>query len=127
MFIVLKIPYLTIKMPNNKSTLLKANTPITQGDYEGFLQHCTEDTLWTFVGDTTLRGKEAVRQWMAENYIEPPVFEVEQLIAGDDHVIAMGKITVRDKKGNLITSSYCDVWRFENGKMAELNAYVVAH
>jgi hypothetical protein len=24
---------------------------------------------WTFVGDKTLKGKEAVRQWMATTYI----------------------------------------------------------
>ncbi|MGQ2985146.1 nuclear transport factor 2 family protein [Flavobacterium sp.] len=112
--------------PDNKSTLLLANATITQNDHEGFLKHCTEDTTWIFVGDITLRGKEAVRQWMAENYIEPPVFEVEKIIEGEDHVIAMGTITIKDKHGKATTSSYCDVWRFEEGKMAELRAYVVA-
>jgi hypothetical protein len=36
------------------------------------LSFCTDDTEWTFVGDKTLKGKEAVRQWMATTYIEPP-------------------------------------------------------
>lgn len=110
---------------DNKSTLLKANAAITKGDHEGFLEHCTDDTVWTFVGDTTLRGKEAVRQWMAENYIEPPKFDVRTLIAGEGYVTAMGTITVKDKEGKEKASEYCDVWRFRDGKMAELWAYVV--
>ncbi len=110
---------------DNKAILLKANAAITKGDHEGFLECCTDDTLWTFVGDTTLRGKEAVRQWMAENYIEPPQFDVARLVAGEGHVVAMGTITVKDKDGKPATAEYCDVWRFSDGKMAELRAYVV--
>jgi hypothetical protein len=36
--------------------LKKANAPIVQGDFEGFLRFCTEDAKWTFVGDRTLNG-----------------------------------------------------------------------
>jgi ketosteroid isomerase-like protein len=35
------------------------------GNHEGFLSFCADDMEWTFVGDKTLKGKEAVRQWMA--------------------------------------------------------------
>ena len=45
---------------NNKIILEKANEAVTNGDNEGFLSFCTDDTEWTFVGDKTLCGKEAV-------------------------------------------------------------------
>lgn len=48
----------------NKQTLELANAAVTSGDYEGFLSYCTEDTIWTFVGEQTLQGKEAVRDYM---------------------------------------------------------------
>ena len=57
---------------NNKSVLEDANVAVTRGDYEGFLAHCTDDTHWTFVGDQTLHGKEAVRRWMTAAYREGP-------------------------------------------------------
>ena len=57
----------------NKEILEKRNAAISKGDNEGFLVHCMESTEWVFVGDRTLNGKEAVRQWMAETYLEPPV------------------------------------------------------
>lgn len=110
---------------NNKTILEKANAAVTAGDNEDFLSFCTDDTLWTFVGDKTLKGKEAVRAYMAEAYIEPPKFMVEWMIAEGDFVTALGKISMKDKNGKMVDYSYCDVWRFKNGKMAELTAFVI--
>jgi len=110
---------------NNKAILKKANAAITEGDNEGFLTFCTEDTEWTFVGDQTLRGKEAVRQYMAKVYEEPPKFMVENLIAEGEFVTALGKIRMKDENGETVDYSYCDVWRFRDGKMAELKAFVI--
>ena len=45
----------------NKQVLQKANEEIIKGNNEGFLHYCTDDTIWTFVGDQTLNGKKAVR------------------------------------------------------------------
>lgn len=110
---------------NNKAILEKANVAIAKGDNEGFLKFCTDDTQWIFVGDKILRGKEAVRQWMATAYIEPPKFEVRDLIAENDFVTALGNITMTDEEGRIAHYSYCDVWRFRDGKMAELMAFVI--
>lgn len=110
---------------NNKEILQKANSCITHGNHEGFLSFCTDDTEWTFVGDQTLRGKEAIRQYMAKAYAEPPQFMVENLIAEGDFVTALGKISMKNEKGIMIDYSYCDVWKFRNGKMAELKAFVI--
>ena len=110
---------------SNKEVLLKANEAVTNGDNEGFLAFCTDDVVWTFIGDQTLQGKEAVRQYMAATYLEPPKFLVENLIADGDFVAATGKISMRDDEGKTIDYSYCDVWRFRDGKMAELQAFVI--
>lgn len=110
---------------NNKETLRKANAAITDGDYEGFLSFCTDDTIWTFVGEETLRGKEAVRQYMLKAYLEPPKFKVDNLIGESDFVTAIGEISMKDKDGKTTHYLYCDVWRFHEGKMAELKAFVI--
>ena len=110
---------------DNKAILEKANEAIRKGDQEGFLSFCTDDTVWTFVGDKTLRGKEAVRQWMATAYREPPKFRVDRLIAGEEFVTALGVITIKDEEGRAADYSYCDVWRFRDGKMVELLAFVI--
>lgn len=110
---------------SNKAMLEEANAAIAAGDYEGFLAFCTDDTEWTFVGEQTLRGKEAVRQWMATTYEEPPRFAVTHMIAEGDFVVALGTITTKDEDGKVVRSSYCDVWRFRGSRIAELQAFVI--
>ncbi|MDC6390605.1 hypothetical protein PP182_18095 [Maribacter sp. PR1] len=46
----------------NKIILQKANKAVSKGNYEEFLQYCTDDTKWVFVGDQILNGKGAVRK-----------------------------------------------------------------
>ena len=109
----------------HKQVLQQANAAIVQGDYEGFLAHCTDDTEWTFVGDRTLAGKDAVRRWMAETYREPPRFDVKRLVAEGDTVVAIGEITLKDAAGKATRHEYCDVWRLRDGRLAQLRAFVV--
>jgi len=110
---------------NNKLILERANDAVSRGDNEGFLFFCSEDTVWTFVGDKTLIGKDAVRQYITKAYVEPPKFIVENLIAEGDFVTATGTISLKNEEGNMIDYSYCDVWRFRDGKMSELRAFVI--
>ena len=109
----------------NKQVLLEANAAIVRGDHEAFLKHCTEDTKWVFVGDRTLEGKEAVRRWMAETYAEPPRFDVRRLVAEHDTLVAIGEITLKDGEGKPRRHDYCDVWQLRDGRLAELQAFVV--
>lgn len=111
---------------NNKSVLEQANAAVTRGDYEGFRSFCTDDTLWTFVGDRVLRGREEVRRWMAEAYSQgPPELTVDHLIAEGEFVTAVGVVTTRGEDGKATSYAYCDVWRFLGGKLAELRAFVI--
>lgn len=110
---------------NNKAILERANAAVSAGDHEGFLSFCTDDVEWTFVGEQVLRGKQAIREYMATAYLEPPKFIVEKLIAEDDFVTSVGKISLKDQNGAMVDYSYCDVWRFRDGKMCELEAFVI--
>jgi uncharacterized protein len=110
---------------NNKAILEAANAAIAEGNYEGFLSFCDDDTQWTFVGDKTLNGKESVRQWMATEYVEPPLNIVANLIAEGDFVTAVGDLTIKDEDRKAADYSYCDVWRFRGGKIVELRAFVI--
>ena len=109
----------------HKQVLQAANSAISKGDYESFLKHCTEETQWHFIGERTLSGKDMVREWMAETYREPPKFKVDHLINEGDWLTALGEITSKDDEGNEVRYSYCDVWRFEGEKLAELRAFVI--
>jgi ketosteroid isomerase-like protein len=105
--------------------LHEANEFVKKGNYESFLEYCTPDTKWVFVGERTLEGKEKVREYMKEFYVEPPVFTVEETIEDGSSVAVTGEITLKDAEGNDNHYDYCDLWRFENGKIAELKAFVI--
>lgn len=110
---------------SNKLVLQQANAAVSAGDNEGFLAFCTDDIVWSTVGGETLRGKEAVRAWMAKEYVEPPDFDVRRMIAEGDFLVALGHIVSKDESGNPVRHAYSDVWRLRDGKLAELNAYVI--
>ncbi len=112
-------------MIDNKIVLQSANEAISAGDIEGFLSFCDDDILWMIMGGDSIQGKESVRLWMKTEYVEPPKFTVTDLIAEGDLVVALGQIETRDSEGAINLSFYSDVWRFRNGKMIELRAFVV--
>lgn len=111
---------------DNKEILLKANALVAKGNNEGFLDFCTEDVEWEFVGDKRLIGKEAVRAYMKMTYTEPPSFNVDNLIGEGEFVTAIGKISMKNDSGQMTDYYYCDVWRFRDGKIAGLQAFVIA-
>ncbi len=110
---------------SNKVVLEEANAEISKGNFEGFLSSCSDDIIWTMIGDETLRGKQAVRSWMKSTYAKPPVFAAENFISENDYVTVYGDIAIESKDGQVTRSLYCDVWRFRDGKMIELSAYAI--
>ncbi len=54
-----------------------------------------------------LNGKEAVRQWMVTEYVEPPLNIVANLIAEGDFVTALGDLTLKDKDGRALLVLRC--------------------
>lgn len=113
----------------NKEIVEKVNASFLEGNFEGFLDFCADDVQWTMIGEKTVKGKENIRQWMTsmnEENPEPPKFTVaDPIIADGDFVVGRGDMTMKDKDGKSGSYSYCDVYRFRNDKIIELNSYVV--
>ena len=113
----------------NKAIVRKVNEAFLKGNFEGWLDFCTDDVVWTFIGDKTVKGREAIRQWMAEmakENPEPPKFTVgDPVIAEGDFVVSRGDMAMKDKDGKVGQYSYCDIYRFRGDKIAELNSFVV--
>jgi len=125
-------PHITEMKNQKKQTKMKnaeilhtANEFVKKGDNEGFLNYCTEATKWVFVGERVLEGKNQVRKYMKEFYLEPPIFNVERTIEDGDFVTVVGEISLKDANGVNHHYDYCDVWQFENGKIAALKAFVI--
>lgn len=90
------------------------------------MEHCVEDVEWTMIGEKSVKGKEATREWMKSmGDMEPPKITVSKIIAEGDSVAAYGDMTMKDKDGKTVPYGYCDIYRFSGDKIAELNSFVV--
>lgn len=109
----------------NKEIIEKVNAAFAEGSPEEFLSFCAEDVEWTMVGEKAVKGKDAIRKWMASMDMEPPKFTVKNVIAEGDFVAAHGDMTMKDKAGKMVPYSYCDLYCFRNDKIVELRSFVI--
>ena len=109
----------------NKEIVEQVNASFAEGNVEGFLSACAENVSWTIVGNRTVQGKNAIREWMASMDMEPPKFTVETIIAEGDFVSAYGDMTMKEKDGKTVPYSYCDIYRFRDGEIVQLTSFVV--
>jgi len=73
-----------------------------------------------------VRGKDAIRKWMASMNPQPPQFTIQQTVAEGDFVITRGDMMMQEKKnGPSIPYTFCDIYRFVGDKVAELTAFVI--
>ncbi|GAA4910969.1 nuclear transport factor 2 family protein [Mucilaginibacter defluvii] len=103
----------------NIEILVKANQAFSSGNYEELLTYCTEDTKWTYIGDSTLDGKENVYKFLLSAYADT-TFGIEKYVEDGETIITIGRIKLMNKDGKLTDSPFCDVWKFRNGKMSQL-------
>jgi uncharacterized protein len=109
----------------NKQIVEKVNAAFAEGSTEGFLSFCADDVVWTIVGNRTVKGKDAIREWATSWGSEPPKFTVANIIAEGNFVTAHGDMTMKEKGGKTIPYAYCDIYRFRAGKIIELNSFLV--
>lgn len=101
------------------------NDAFRQGNMEGFLERCIENVTWTMAGESKNTGKASIREWMKSMPdCPPPTFSVERMISTDDSVVCYGDMTMQGENG-ADWYSYCDIYRFEGGKVADLHSFVV--
>ena len=111
---------------NRKEIVQRINEGFAENNLEKVLSFCTDDFTWTMVGDTTVRGKDPIRKWMASMDPQPPQFTIHQTIAEGDSVVTRGDMVMQEKpNGPSIPYTFCDIYRFAGDRVAELTAFVI--
>lgn len=113
----------------NKEIVNRANELVADGNIEEFLSLCAENIEWTLLADTpsTMQGLDAIRKFMASTSTEgsaPPKFTVKSVIAEAESVVANGEMTMTSKDGREVPYAFCDIYRFQDGKIAELLTFI---
>lgn len=112
---------------NYKEIVKKVDASFAENRMEDFLSLCSEDIKWKMVGDTTKKGKDSILEWMSSmgEGMEPPKVSAKNIIAEGETVAAYGDMTMKNEKGEEVDYEYCDIYRFENGKINELTSFVM--
>ena len=109
----------------HKRIVEQANNAFSRNDMEAFLALCTDNIVWTMAGESTVTGKKAIREWMKSMGPGTPAIKVDQVVAEGDVACATGSFTMKDKDGHEAPFEFCDVYRFQGDRVAELKAYVI--
>lgn len=111
---------------NNRAIVEKVNAAFSAGQTEEFLSYCTDDVIWTMVGDTTKQGKDNILEWMSSMSGEaPPKFTVKNLFGEGDSAVCHGDMTMKEQDGSEGNYSYCDVYEFSGDKIAKMTSFVI--
>jgi ketosteroid isomerase-like protein len=109
----------------NKEIVVKVDAAFAENNVEGFLSFCADEIEWTMVGDRTVKGKEEIRRWLGSMGSDPPSFSPSGVIAEGNFVSAYGNMKLKDKSGEAVQYSYCDIYRFRGDKIIELRSFVI--
>ena len=111
---------------NRREIVQRINEGFAENNLEKVLSFCIDDLVWTMVGDTTVRGKDSIREWIASMDPQPPKITIQQTVAEGDSVVTRGDMSMQETKGGpAVPYTFCDIYRFAGDKVAELTAFVI--
>jgi hypothetical protein len=106
----------------NAAVVRQMNEAMTAGDRESAASFVADDIVWHQIGSESLRGKEALAASMA-NFGEGGFnYEVHDVLASDDHVIALGTAHVT-MGGKSIDYRTAEIYHVRNGQVTERWAF----
>lgn len=108
----------------HKIIVEEINAACANGDTEAFLSFLTDDVTWEMVGDKSLVGKEAIRQFMLPMESSIPKFTVDIIIAEGDVAMGHGNMEMKGDDGLTHPYAYCDIYQFSNDKVSKITTFV---
>ena len=100
------------------------------GKFQLTFSYLADNIEWNIVGENLLQGKENVMLYCnqtAKYFTEVTTeFKMDNLIVGGDCVAIDGTAVFTKKDGGQNYISSCDVYRFESGKLKQINSYCIS-
>lgn len=116
---------------SNRARLQYAFSETAKGNGQPFLDALAEDAHWTIIGTTgwskTYRGKTAIMNELIaplRRALAPPLkTHAHRMIADGDIVVVEGRGENVTRDGRLYENTYCWVFEFREGQVANLTEY----
>jgi ketosteroid isomerase-like protein len=111
---------------SNKEIIRAVNAGFMEDDVEGILQHIADDIRWEVKGAFTAIGRDEFKKAIHHEDFEPcPTIITLHETAEGDFVAVEGTVKSKMKNGALFEAYFHNLYRLVNGKIKEMNSYVV--
>ncbi len=115
----------------NKKIVLSFYDAGARGDMETCFDLLSDDVTWINIGSTRFSGTYSGKQALVEELLGPLFNQlkagiastVERLTAEADIVVAQTQGSAETLDGKPYNNRYCQVFRFDNGKIVEVTEY----
>jgi uncharacterized protein len=113
-------------MNDTKTFLREFNEYWVRADTPAILDTVTDDIHFSMVGGQSVSGKTDFKAFLDEMDSGTPDMglNIANIIVEGERAAVDGEISMTDKDGRRRVYAFCDIYRLEQGKVAELTAYV---
>lgn len=110
----------------------RAFDQVGRGDPTALVELLAPDVVYRLIGSTAMSGVHRGRAAVLEKVFAPlsaalaapPRFAIERLLADGDHVVMQATAHAALRSGAPYDNTYCMVFRFAGGRIAELTEYL---
>ena len=114
-------------MNDTRTFLHEFNEYWVREDTQAILDTVTDDIRFGMAGGKKVSGKadfKAFLEGMGEGATDTAL-DIANIIVDGEGAAVNGEIAMTDKDGRRRVYAFCDIYRLEGGKVAELTAYVL--
>ena len=104
---------------------IKISEKFATGKFEFAEMYLADDIKWNILGDTSIEGKEQVLEVSKMSQLENfPVLTIKNIVSQGNYVVIECTGEATAKNGKPYNQVYCDVFRFNEGKLKEVTTYL---
>jgi uncharacterized protein len=116
----------------NKETIRHLYAALAEGDSKPLLAAMADEACWHMIGDTRWSGSYNGKQDIIERLLQPLRERfatryrcvAHRIVAEGDMVVAECRGEVRTREGMDYNNTYCNVFKFDGGKIIEITEYM---
>ena len=106
------------------------NEAFSKNDQDFILNNMSEDIVWNFIGEKTIQGKEAVKEFMQPmSTVETLELELLEIITHGYSAAANGRMKIKEPSGEIKHFGFADFYvlnGMKSPKVKRMTSYVVA-
>jgi ketosteroid isomerase-like protein len=106
----------------NLTVVREMNEAMDRGDMEGAASRVADDVVWHIIGGEPYHGKAELAASMGFFTEYDIKYDIHDVLASDDHVIALGTATAT-KDGRSLTYRTAEIFHVRNGQVSERWAF----